>query len=101
MRCPRTLRRKRCGGGKMNNRIGFMRGAPLALLHTLCLNAAAAGLLIAPAQAQDSGTTVEEEIVVTGYRGSLRSSTTAKRDAANFTESIFAEDIGKFPDLNI
>jgi TonB-dependent receptor len=46
--------------------------------------------------AQDGG-----EIVVTGYRGSLQSSTNAKRNATGFTDTIFAEDIGKFPDTNI
>ncbi|GFE88853.1 TonB-dependent receptor [Steroidobacter agaridevorans] len=42
-----------------------------------------------------------EEVVVTGYRQSLESSTTAKRDAVGFVDAIFAEDIGKFPDSNI
>lgn len=42
-----------------------------------------------------------EEVVVTGFRQSLESSTAAKRDATGFTDSIFAEDIGKFPDTNI
>lgn len=41
------------------------------------------------------------EIIVTGYRRSLAESTFAKRDATGFTDSIFAEDIGKFPDTNI
>jgi TonB-dependent receptor len=42
-----------------------------------------------------------EEVVVTGYRGSLESSTNAKRESVGFTDSIFAEDIGKFPDTNL
>ncbi|MGC5798246.1 TonB-dependent receptor [Sphingomonas sp. NFX23] len=46
--------------------------------------------------AADSG-----DIVVTGYRSSLAKSTNAKRAATGFTDSIFAEDIGKFPDTNI
>ena len=41
------------------------------------------------------------DIVVTGYRSSLAKSTNAKRAATGFTDSIFAEDIGKFPDTNI
>ncbi len=40
-------------------------------------------------------------VVVTGYRGSLQSSTLAKKRAVGFQDSIFAEDIGKFPDTNI
>ncbi|MFS2110849.1 TonB-dependent receptor [Sphingomonas sp. Sphisp140] len=43
----------------------------------------------------------EQSIVVTGYRASLASSTNAKKNSVGFTDSIFAEDIGKFPDTNI
>lgn len=42
-----------------------------------------------------------DEIVVTGYRGSLTSATNSKRESVLFTDTVFAEDIGKFPDLNI
>jgi TonB-dependent receptor len=42
-----------------------------------------------------------EDIVVTGYRSSLAKATNAKRAATGFTDSIFSEDIGKFPDTNI
>lgn len=42
-----------------------------------------------------------EVITVTGYRGSLADSTNAKRAAIGFTDSVFAEDIGKFPDTNL
>jgi TonB-dependent receptor len=41
------------------------------------------------------------DIVVTGYRRSLVNAAGSKRSNTNFTDSIFAEDIGKFPDLNI
>ncbi len=40
-------------------------------------------------------------ITVTGYRHSVQLSTEAKRDAVNTIDTVFAEDIGKFPDLNI
>jgi TonB-dependent receptor len=42
-----------------------------------------------------------ESIVITGYRGSLQSSTNAKKRSVGFVDTIFAEDIGKFPDTNI
>jgi TonB-dependent receptor len=42
-----------------------------------------------------------EEVVVTGIRASLQSSTEAKKESTGFSDSIFAEDIGKFPDTNI
>lgn len=55
----------------------------------------------APAATQDPEAQDDGEIIVTGYRGSLQSSTNAKRNATGFTDTIFAEDIGKFPDTNI
>ncbi len=42
-----------------------------------------------------------ETVIVTGFRQALIASTEAKRDSAAFTDSVFAEDIGKFPDLNL
>lgn len=42
-----------------------------------------------------------DRVVATGFRKSLEYSTQAKRDAVNVTDTVFAEDMGKFPDLNI
>ncbi len=42
-----------------------------------------------------------EVIEVSGFRGSLNKGLLTKRASVNSTESIAAEDIGKFPDLNI
>jgi TonB-dependent receptor len=67
--------------------------AKVALLNAACL-----GFMSVPALAQDAG---EEVVVVTGFRAALASSTNAKRESTNFTDSVFAEDIGQFPDLNI
>src|SRR5438094_4165496 len=36
-----------------------------------------------------------QDIVITGYRGSLQSSTNAKKRSVGFSDSIFAQDIGK------
>ncbi|MES2443035.1 MAG: TonB-dependent receptor [Pseudomonadota bacterium] len=56
----------------------------------------------APAQADpQDDEAAEADIIVKGYRGSLQSSTNAKKSATGFTDTIFAEDIGKFPDTNI
>ncbi|QAY79680.1 TonB-dependent receptor [Sphingosinicella sp. BN140058] len=49
----------------------------------------------------DPSATGNGEIVVTGFRASLQSQTNAKRNSIGFTDTIFAEDIGKFPDTNI
>lgn len=66
---------------------------------TLLAGLGAAVVAAAPARAADADTV--ETVVVTGYRASLTASTDAKRAATNFTDSIFAEDAGKFPDTNI
>lgn len=66
------------------------------LLGTTVL--AGVGLLLAsvPAVAQEL-----ETVTVTGYRASLESSANIKKQSVGFTDSVFAEDIGKFPDTNI
>jgi TonB-dependent receptor len=66
------------------------------LLGTTVL--AGVGLLLAtaPAVAQET-----EVVTVTGYRASLTESTNAKRESVSLTDSVFAQDIGKFPDTNI
>ncbi|HEX5057469.1 MAG TPA: TonB-dependent receptor [Gammaproteobacteria bacterium] len=59
----------------------------------------------AAAQAQDEAGTqnssADEELVVTGYRGSLEQSLNLKRDTVGAVDSIMAEDIAKFPDNNL
>ena len=42
-----------------------------------------------------------EEVVVSGYRRSLEASLDIKRDAVGAVDAIVAEDIAKFPDLNL
>jgi TonB-dependent receptor len=42
-----------------------------------------------------------EEVIVTGFRASLQNSVAAKRNNIAISDSIYAEDIGKFPDLNL
>src|SRR5262245_28096452 len=42
-----------------------------------------------------------EEVVVTGFRGSLNSALEDKRTQTAAIDSIKAEDIGKFPDSNL
>jgi TonB-dependent receptor len=76
------------------------RSVRLALIGASCLT----GLAAAPAFAQQAPAPTAdtvEEVVVTGFRKSLADATNAKRESISFTDSVFAEDIGKFPDLNI
>jgi TonB-dependent receptor len=49
----------------------------------------------------DEGPNTVQEVVVTGIRRSLTDAANAKRNSVDITDSVFAEDIGKFPDLNI
>ena len=42
-----------------------------------------------------------EEVVVTGFRGSLNTALGQKRESTAAIDSIVAEDIGKFPDSNL
>lgn len=49
--------------------------------------------------AQESA--VIEEVVVTGIRSSIKRAQDIKRDASGVVDSIAAEDLGKFPDLNV
>ena len=55
----------------------------------------------APALAQDQATEEFDEVVVTGFRGSLNASMNIKREAVGVVDAISAEDIGKFPDTNL
>jgi hypothetical protein len=51
-------------------------------------------------QATPSGNSLET-VVVTGIRSSLANSAKAKRDDVGLSETVFAEDLGKFPDPSI
>ena len=70
-----------------------------------CVGVAGLASQYAIAQTADQDATVSgeeiEEVIVTGFRQSLQSRPTAKRESVGFVDSIFAEDIGKFPDTNI
>ncbi len=52
--------------------------------------------------AQDEQAGDVEEVVVTGsYAQSLRNALNVKRESTGMVDSIFAEDVGKFPDQNL
>ena len=69
--------------------------------------ALAAALGSSSAFAQDKASSEEsseseiEEVIVLGIRASLESALAAKRERANLTEIINADDIGKLPDENV
>src|SRR5206468_11199601 len=60
-----------------------------------------AGGAAAPAQAGDAAAPADDTIVVTGFRSSLARALNMKQRENASTDSILAEDIGKFPDLNL
>ncbi|MEM1262046.1 MAG: TonB-dependent receptor [Pseudomonadota bacterium] len=63
------------------------------------ISTALTGGIAAPALAQNQAPI--EEIVTVGIRGSLDRAMDVKRNATGVVDSIAAEDIGKFPDLNV
>lgn len=72
--------------------------------RSLCMGGSLLAMIVmAPslAQAQQVAAAGVETVTVTGYAASLQKATEAKRDSTNFTDTVFAEDIGKFPDSNI
>ena len=75
-------------------------GASIAALAT-AISAAPTFAQATPAATADADTATAQEIVVTGFRSSLAKALNIKKDADTAIDSILAEDIGKFPDLNL
>ena len=73
----------------------------LAILVTLAMS----GIQVQAQEAENAATAADEKAIevieVSGFRGSLNKSLLEKRTSVNSKESIVAQDIGKFPDLNI
>lgn len=55
----------------------------------------------APAAGAQDEAGAADEILVTGFRGSLNKAVQLKREAVSLRDSIVAEDIGKFPEANV
>src|SRR5439155_2950374 len=79
----------------MSNNLIANIGARAALLGGVCLFA-----LAAPAQAQPANEQTES-VTVTGLITSLQKNLDIKRDATGLVDAISAEDVGKFPDVDI
>jgi TonB-dependent receptor len=71
-----------------------------AILAALAASSAGHAQQSAPQAAAEPDTAVEE-VVVTGFRSSLAKALNVKREEAAAVDTILAEDIGKFPDLNL
>jgi TonB-dependent receptor len=109
---PRPLERNARDRDEQNHhRFGINRGETMTTCNALARRASLLGVCVAgilahaQANAQQAATSPAsgtlEEVIVTGFRQSLQDSTDAKRESVGFVDSIFAEDIGKFPDTNI
>ena len=71
------------------------------LLLTAASALAAQAILPVAAQTDSQSVIAADEIVVTGFRNSLKAARDLKRASVNVQDSIIAEDIAKFPDLNL
>ena len=85
----------------MHSTVGIRFGRAKTVLMSGSMLAGLAMLAPSLAQAQPVAANGVEAVTVTGYAASLQKATDAKRDSTNFTDTVFAEDIGKFPDSNI
>jgi len=65
------------------------------------VSAAVAGASASAAFAQEAATAEVDEIVVTGFRKSLSDARAIKQDSVIQVDAIVAEDMAKFPDLNL
>ena len=54
-----------------------------------------------PAEDKDAKQPVKPSVVISGYRSSLALSANEKRENIGLSDTVFSEDIGKFPDPNI
>lgn len=70
-------------------------------LLSVCIAAASSYAQDNDEAQEDENAQIREEVVVTGYRGSLLNSTQAKRNSVGFSDEIFADDIGKMPSQNL
>ncbi|WP_369060296.1 TonB-dependent receptor [Caulobacter sp. 73W] len=73
----------------------------LALMAAPAFAQSDAGAPVATAQTGDDGVTEVEDIIVTGFRSSLQQALNIKREEAGAVDTILAEDIADFPDLNL
>ena len=82
-----------------SSRMSTVSIAVAMLLASAAASAQQATPAPAPQTSNEPG--VLEEIVVQGFRRSLEASLDIKRDAIGSVDAIVAEDIAKFPDLNL
>ena len=93
------MSQQRTGGARSAHHIRRSRLSLGASLAALAIGAAWSGQAMAQ-EAEDDPTAVDE-IVITGFRASLREALDVKRESVVAVDAIVAEDIADFPDLNL
>ncbi len=101
--------RRTAGQSASRTSAGHNQEASLSQAHNQALPhlTSASGNFVEVAQANTGAASsaaapdLVETVTVTGYRASLANSTIAKRNSIGFSDTIYAEDIGKFPDTNL
>lgn len=95
-------------GGAAGRRLGLGRDIFATTVLAGLITSAYAQTVPAPAPAASAAVAAADRsketldtVVVTGFRSSLARSAQEKRDNVGLTDSVFSEDIGKFPDPNI
>ncbi|TCS17503.1 TonB-dependent receptor [Caulobacter sp. BK020] len=80
----------------------LVMSAAAGVLVTVLLTGSAQAAEVAPTSAPaDPGANAVDEVVVQGFRKSLGAARAAKKDSAIVADVIVAEDMAKFPDLNL
>jgi TonB-dependent receptor len=74
---------------------------PVTVFQKSAIALAVSMSMTAVSYAQDQDATELDEVVVTGFRGSLNTALAAKRAETSSVDVISAEDVGKFPDSNL
>lgn len=95
-----SLRKQGCGGEGSTMLPNVKSTTSVLALLFGAVGAPACYAQGAAAGGADNAPTVET-VVVTGYRASLEKALDIKRNSMGVTDSVFAEDIGKFPDMNV
>ena len=83
--------------------MGMFEQSSSPLRRAICLALTGAGLALTTqnAAAAEEQSQELDEVVVTGFRGSLNTALAEKRNETAAIDVIAAEDIGKFPDSNL
>ncbi len=76
-------------------------GCSLGVLLSAALLGGAASAQTAPPPSGETTENAVEEVIVTGFRESLKSALNVKRQSSGVVDAIKAEDIADFPDANL